>query len=63
MDWYETELFLQFANDGIARVFAGFHMATCRQPQLRVPMVDQKNLVSINNRKVGDQVLGWRGGL
>jgi len=52
----------ELSHHGFSRMFPLFHVPSRRQPKLRIPMIDEKNMIPIHNREVRDQVFCGNGG-
>jgi hypothetical protein len=56
----DTELFLQFARDGVAGVFVRFDVAARGKPALRVDVIDEEHCtgLDVDGSEVRDEMLG-----
>jgi len=48
----ELDALISIRGDSLSRVLPRLHMAAGRQPQPRIPVIHEKNVVPIHNRKV-----------
>lgn len=58
----KPELLAEFARNCFTRVLAWLDVASCRKPELRTPVIYEKDFASVNYGKVRNQVFrrsGW----
>lgn len=60
---HDSEFLTQFPDHRRPRMLVDLHVATGRQPQLRIPVIDKKDVSLVDDSEVDNEVFRWRGRL